>query len=270
MNRPLLVLSTFLLLVFLLIKPGSESARQEGGASWRSLLINMVGDYSAAKRNQEASAVKSSASFTSTSVRKGHQSPSSNLPLKTNSTESDASIAPDGVTEASLNQITVKDQNTGFTYTVPSTTGFQVAAAEVLGEQTSADIADFDESLTPPAPDAPEWAKLRWLEAILVDGINDQEMNGLNQLISSPQGSDITQEILSSATLADASPALLALIEKGLSSTQSARVRMLALHLAKDHYPEIVQRVLTDTDETLRLHAEALLDAGRQGTEFRE
>ncbi len=270
MNRPLLALATLLLLVFLLIKPGSESTRQEGGASWRSLLSNALGEYSAAKRNQESLATKSSASSTTASGRKGNQNVSTNLPLNTNTTESEASIAPDRVTEASLNQIAVKDQNTGITYTVPSTTGFQVAAAEVLGEQTGADVADFDESLTPPAPDAPEWAKLRWLEAILVDGINDQEMNALTLLISSPPGSDITQEILSSATLAEASPALLALIEKGLSSTQSARVRMLALHLAKDHYPEIVQRVLTDTDENLRLHAEALLDAGRQGTEFRE
>jgi hypothetical protein len=75
-----------------------------------------LGDYSAAKRNQENLAAKNSASFTTASGRKGHH------------------------------QITVKDQNTGF----------QVAAAEVLREQTGADVADFDESLTPPPPDAPE------------------------------------------------------------------------------------------------------------------
>lgn len=40
----------------------------------------------------------------------------------------------------------MKDQNTGFL----------VAAAEVLREQTAADVADLDESLTPPPPAAPE------------------------------------------------------------------------------------------------------------------
>jgi hypothetical protein len=75
-----------------------------------------LGDYSAAKRNQESLAAKSSASSTTASGRKGNH------------------------------QITVKDQNTGFL----------VAAAEVLGEHAAADVADLDESLTPPPPDAPE------------------------------------------------------------------------------------------------------------------
>lgn len=270
MNRPLLVLALFWLTLFVLLEPGAAPVSQEGGAAWRSLWQKTA-------RLSASTPVGDSRTVTSPSA------PSINKPIvrikqttipKAVAVDEPADTAVsevrDAVTEASLNQVTSQDQNTGVTHITPAYTGFEIASAEVLGEQGGTDTTVYDESATPPAADAPSWAKLRWIEAIMADGVNEQEAEHLDRLMSSAQDPDITREILSSATLAETSPALRRLIEKGLQTNQAEQVRMLALHLAQDHYPDIVQRTLTDADEVIRLHAEMLLDAGRRGSDFRE
>lgn len=282
MNRSLLIIALLLLLVFTASKPVWEPALMEGSAAWRSISPSAASPASAQGNHHhgKAKTAQATAATAATTTALRHNARASSPQSATGTgqetnqalrdAEAPAAAASDLITESSLNMITSQDQNTGAITTSPAITGFQVAQAEVLNEQTSADFADHDESLISPAPDAPEWAKLRWLEAVMVDGVSDEETQQLGKLFASSPSTAITQEILSSAAMAEASPALQNLIEKALTPTQPEKIRMLALHLANDHYPQIVQRLLSDSDENIRLHAEALLDAGRRGTEFRE
>lgn len=274
MNRLLLTLTLFLILIVSYIQFAPDQA--EGGASWRSLFN--VKNIPSPETTPADSATNGFRSDKENKRTEPYASATKDRVTKLNAKNGDRGNTPQTdslhnervVTEVSLNMLTVRDQNNGKTSLTPAQAGHQVAEATVLGETEGEVAADLDLSLTPPAKNAPDAEKLRWLEAVMVDGVSEDEARELDKLITAPQSADVSVEILSVAALSDASPTLRSLVEKGLSPAQAHEVRMLSLHIAGDHYPDIVQRMSTDRDETLRLHAEVLMDSGRRGTEFRE
>lgn len=163
-----------------------------------------------------------------------------------------------------------QDQVTGVTYQTPAQAGPTIAEADVLDESDGAYAAGFDEAKLVPAAGESEITKLRWLEAVQVNGVDEGEVSALAQLMVAGQDEIVSQEIISSASLAETSSDLRTIIEAGLKNTQPLPVRIQALHVAMDHFPSLVQAMTKDADEDVRLQAESLLDPGRQGSEFRE
>jgi hypothetical protein len=171
--------------------------------------------------------------------------------------------------EVSLNIQVSVDQVTGKTLKIPAQAGHQIAEAEVLNEAGEG-AEEYDEAGDVPPVQATEWKKLRWLEAIMVDGISHHEAEALAIHMIYSRSVALTKAILSTASLAETSPHLRAILDHALRSTQPLEIRMQALHIANDHYPDLVSSLTTDAAEDLRLQAMALLDPGQQGGGFRE
>jgi hypothetical protein len=162
------------------------------------------------------------------------------------------------------------DQETGARYQTPAQAAAHLAEAEVLNEADGPNNPAFDESALLPSRDEPESRTLRWLEAILVDGVDEREVAELARLLKLNPPALVRQEIISAASLGESSADLRHILKTGLNSAQPLAVRIQALHVAQDHFPDLVTAMTQDLDEDLRLQAESLQDPGRQGSDYRE
>jgi len=192
------------------------------------------------------------------------------LPLLAKNEAPSDTASSEVATETSRNVATSLDQETGASYQTLTQADADLAEAEVLNEADGPNNPAFDESALLPSSDEPEPKTLRWLEAILVDGVDEREVSELARLMKLSPPALVRQEIISVASLGETSADLRNILENGLNSAQPLAVRIQALHVAQDHFPDLVAAMTQDHDEDLRLQAESLQDPGRQGSDYRE
>ncbi len=104
----------------------------------------------------------------------------------------------------------------------------------------------------------------------MLDGVTAAETKELTARFATEADPVVRLELLSAGASAERTAELHELVTKGLLPAQPESVRLQALHLAKDNFPELVEAAVHDGNETIRVYAEALLDPGRSGSKIRE